>query len=329
MNNIVLIDPSLQDNKGNLSTNLGDIIIYDSIQKNLEFVFSRSNLIRISSHDFFSDASFNAVKNADYIFFGGTNALSSNIIEYNQWLLSKKKYYYLFPKVKNVILIGVGWWQYQAKPTIVTKYFYNSVLNKKIYHSVRDNYTKNKLKEVGIKNVINTGCPTIWNLDGFNGNRNRLSTKNCVFTFTDYNRHIEYDSKLLRIILDFFPDSIYFFPQGKNDLDYIKTLPIFQQNSNRIALLSYDFCELNQFQEEDVVFIGTRLHGGVKFMQMGKESLIVGVDNRAIEMAKDFSLPVVKRDDFISIDKWLKGESIFKPISIPLNQIDKWKEQFV
>ena len=31
-------------------------------------------------------------------------------------------------------------------------------------HSVRDSYTKKMLNSIGINNVVNTSCPTVWNI---------------------------------------------------------------------------------------------------------------------------------------------------------------------
>src|SRR5690606_19316855 len=66
----------------------------------------------------------------------------------------------------KVVLLGVGWWQYQEKPvSTYSKMMYRSLFSKRYLHAVRDNYTAQKLAEIGIKNVINTGCPTVWGLD--------------------------------------------------------------------------------------------------------------------------------------------------------------------
>lgn len=40
-------------------------------------------------------------------------------------------------------------------------------------------------------------------------------------------------------------------------------------------------------------YVGTRLHGGIHAMNMGCRSLILAVDNRASEIAKDTNLPVL------------------------------------
>ena len=66
--------------------------------------------------------------------------------------------------IKNTILLGAGWREYEKSVNLYTKYFWKTVLDKRYLHSVRDNYTKARLRKMGIGNVINTGCPTMWNL---------------------------------------------------------------------------------------------------------------------------------------------------------------------
>lgn len=39
------------------------------------------------------------------------------------------------------------------------------LIKENLYHSVRDSESVKILNDLGFKNVINTGCPTIWKLD--------------------------------------------------------------------------------------------------------------------------------------------------------------------
>lgn len=328
MDKIVLIDPSLQNNKGILSTNLGDCIINESIVKYLKEIFPKYEIFRISSHTPLEKIHFEITKKANFIFIGGTNILSSNIKVYNQWELSNAKYYYLYPKVRNIVLFGVGWWQYQAKPTFLTKLFYNRVLNKNIIHSLRDNYTKQMLDSINVTNALNTTCPTCWELNGRKTNRKEINISTCVFSLTDYNRNIQLDTQLIKLLLHYYPEKLLFFPQGINDLEYINSLDVFKQNRQRFELLKHSITIFEDLRQERLNYVGTRLHGGVKFLQMSKESLIIGIDNRAVEIQHDINLPVVKRDELNKIKEWLEGNSRFNQINLPLNNIEKWKNQF-
>jgi polysaccharide pyruvyl transferase WcaK-like protein len=325
---LVLFDPALKNNEGEKSDNLGDVIISQSVFKYLSELFPEVEIIKISTHSFMRKREYDIVKRSKLAFLGGSNILSSNIRIYNQWKLSDTKYYYLFPKVNRIITLGVGWWQYQSDPSFFTKLFYNKVFDKEKIHSVRDNYTREMLLKGGIKKVINTSCPTTWELNGINPNRKSTKIDNCLFTLTDYNRHEEYDSKLIEVLLEFYSGKILFFPQGALDKEYLESLKIYKDNRSRIYILDRSINEFISVMSADVNYIGTRLHGGIKCMQTGMDSLIVSVDNRAKEIGKDINLPVVERNDFDTLKRWLKGNPVFKVIQSPIQDIQTWKDQF-
>ena len=44
-------------------------------------------------------------------------------------------------------------------------------------------------------------------------------------------------------------------------------------------------------------FVGTRLHGGIRALQKGHRTLIIGIDNRAIEINRDTGLPVLNSEE--------------------------------
>ncbi|NJO18590.1 MAG: polysaccharide pyruvyl transferase family protein [Thioploca sp.] len=208
--------------------------------------------------------------------------------------------------------MGVGWWQYQRDPTFITKHFYKSILNKKILHSVRDSYTARKLENVGITNVLNTSCPTTWSLDGLDTNRKNLNCRNCLFTLTDYSWNLTADTKWIEIILNHYSGDIYFFPQGFHDEEYLNTLEIFHIHKNRIKILEHSIEALYEcLKMADINYIGTRLHSGTMCLQHNIDSVIIAIDNRATEIAKDIRLPVVERTQPEALVKWLEGVQIF------------------
>jgi hypothetical protein len=63
-------------------------------------------------------------------------------------------------------------------------------------------------------------------------------------------------------------------------------------------------------------------------MQLGRDALIIAVDNRAAEIKKDIGLPVVPRGDLHTISCWLAGLTDWAPIELPLDGIKQWKQQF-
>ncbi len=76
--------------------------------------------------------------------------------------------------------------------------------------------------------------------------------------------------------------------------------------------LEHTFDSLKKFLASGtpVDYIGTRLHGGVFCLLRGKRSLIVEVDNRATEIARDTGLPTVKRVDLETLRRWIAGSDV-------------------
>jgi hypothetical protein len=329
MKNIYLLDPSLKNNQGEFSDNLGDLIIYQSINKVLKSLYPNQTIVRVSTHTEPSDRIKRLLSQSSETFIGGTNLLSSNIRTYNQWKLSSKPFYYLFPYVRNAVLIGVGWWQYQEDPDFITRNFYRKVLHPTRLHSVRDGYTAKMLGKVMGDNLINTSCPTLWALDGYQGDRKNTKNSNCIFTITDYKKNKEIDQLFLSLLLQKFTGKLFFFPQGSGDIAYLKGIPCYQTNSSRFCFLKRSLVSLDDIiSENDVCYIGTRLHGGIYCKNLGVESLVLAVDNRAAEIGKDTNLPVISRNDINGISSWIDGNSCFGDIHIPMKNITRWKGQF-
>jgi polysaccharide pyruvyl transferase WcaK-like protein len=302
------------------SHNTGDYIITDAVKENLGYMFSKDMMFETLTHSKISKETYALVKGSDYSFVGGTNLLSSNMQRYNQWKINLLDSIYL----KDTILMGVGWWQYQDKPSLYTKFLLNRVLSKNMLHSVRDSYTEKKMHELGITNVLNTGCPTMWSLTKEHcANITRKKSKNVVFTLTDYNRDFELDQELVNILEKNY-DDIYFWPQGGKDYEYISSLNI----SKNTHILGGNLAQFNNLLENlDIDYIGTRLHAGIRAIQKSVRSIIIGVDNRAEEKSKDFNLKVLSRDKIKQLDDIIKSEFATE-ISINEKNIQQWKNQF-
>jgi hypothetical protein len=331
-NKVTLFDPSLWTNEGERSINLGDVVIHESVEKYLKGIFPDSDFTRISSHRIPSNNLLKEAQESSFVFFGGTNALSSDLKKYNQWKLpipNRLAWPLKFP-VNDVILVGVGWWQYQDSPSEYTRAFYKRALSHKYVHSVRDSYTEQKMKQLGFDNIVNTGCPTMWELNGLNVVARTGGTENCLFTLTDYMRNPDADDKVIEEILDGYKGNIFFFPQGSLDLEYLSSLDSYQRHSRRITVISRTFEDfVSTLTENDVDYIGTRLHAGIKALQLKKNVLILSVDNRSIEISKDTGLPVVSRDEIEKISLWIGGQRLFNEIKMPIREIERWKRQFL
>jgi len=134
---------------------------------------------------------------------------------------------------------------------------------------------------------------------------------------------------LIYILFKYF-DTLTFFPQGAEDIRYIQSLPVYKKNKEKIFLLPHSYQEFkNYLSNNEITYVGTRLHAGIKCLQYNNESLIISFDNRATDIAKDTNLPICPRSDYSLLSDWLDGKNVFtKPILLPTDTIKKWKNQF-
>ncbi len=304
--------------------NVGDEIINDSAKKWLKEVFPTKQFINLSTHDGISNVGLNRSSVGSYRFICGSNILNSNLLTSQQWNFSPLD----FLRIEPLSLMGVGWSNYQKKPTKYTKWVYNNCLEKNVTHSVRDNYSLNMLNSIGVKNVLNTACPTMWGLTESHCKGIPMEKgENVIFTLTDYRADLKKDSQLIKILNSNY-EKVYFWIQGSKDLSYFNQL---DKNLTKHVIQvapRLDAYDAILDSNETLDFVGTRLHAGIRALQKNRRAIILGVDNRAIEKQKDFNLPVVLREN-IDDDLAHKIKSAFQTnIRIPEESIDKWLRQF-
>ena len=311
-NTILLFDTAVA------STNLGDLVIVDAIRSELRSLFPDARTFSAQTHDRIGMETYRLLRRSDRAFVAGTNLLSSNMHRYNQWKVNLLD----APFLSDITLLGVGWWQYQSSPGLYTRLLLKRLLARDGLHAVRDEFSKEMLHAAGISNVVNTGCPTMW----------KLSPEHCagipseagrsvVFTLTDYNRKPDLDQALIDGLLAVY-DELLFWPQGFGDLVYMRTL-----RTERTRVLAPSLEALDDALGGRVDYVGTRLHAGIRAMQKSRRSLIVEVDNRAAEIAKDTGLPTVSRDKCRSLSSLLSAP-IATDIRLRTDAIDLWRGQF-
>lgn len=305
------------------SENAGDLIIMAAVNKELRSLFHNEMFFYSQTHDKISKQTHKLNQQADYSFVGGTNLLSSDMkMKCNQWNISIIDLFFL----KNIILMGVGCGGYGTIANYYTPYLFNKILHKNILHSVRDSYTEGKFRAMGFDNVINTGCPTMWDLTPEHClGIPKQKADSVVLTLTDYRRDAIKDQILIDILVKNYKN-IYFWVQGSCDFDYFQTF----NNTSGIQILggnlwSYD--ALLKDKKTPLDFIGTRLHAGIRALQNQRRSIIIGVDNRAIEKAKDFNLTVLLRQDIAQLATLLNNE-LTTDLSLNWDNIALWKSQF-
>lgn len=303
--------------------NLGDYIIMHYCNKVLDELFPKHQSIHVSTHLMPTPEQEIEVKQIKYKFVCGTNLLTSSIEHHWRWILPdgvRRKMNY-----RNVILLGVGWGEYQEACTSYSQMIYRTMLNPRILHSVRDQYTLEKLQQAGFRNVINTGCPTTWALTpDFCHEIPTKKAKNVVATITDYRRDMEKDNELLAILSRNY-DNIYLWLQGKHDEEYLKTLNV-PENLTTISSNLKDYESI--LNKGDVDYVGTRLHAGIHALNHKIRSIILAVDNRATEMGRDVNLPVIQRNEIAeNLDNKINSE-FSTDIQINQENIEFFKAQF-
>ena len=299
--------------------NIGNQIIMDAVRKELDDMFPESFMVSLPPEDIKRHSlKYNA--SSPITFVGGTNLLNSDIRKYRQWDLS----FCNIMRLKGLVLMGCGWWQYEhAGTTPYTRWALHKVLSDKYLHSVRDSYTEKRLKDIGICSV-NTGCPTLWRIDdAVLSSIPVKKSQKAVFTVTDYHRDPERDSRMLDILSEEYSE-LWFFPQGTGDIQYMRDLG----RLDGMKLLPPRLAKYDSLLETGGVdYVGTRLHAGIRALQKGRRSFIIGIDNRAAEMQKDFGLPVTPANDIRSIGRLIEGDYLLH-LKIPFDNISRWKKQF-
>lgn len=74
-------------------------------------------------------------------------------------------------------------------------------------------------------------------------------------------------------------------------------------------------------------YIGTRLHGGIHALNHGVRAIVIEVDNRAAEIARDTGLPSLHIADVAKLSDMIRSELEVK-IDMPWDAIAQWKSQF-
>lgn len=317
MKKIFLFEPSIG------SDNLGDKIIVESIKREMGELFNSAFCIELPTHLPLSNRYLFFLKKPDIKFVCGSNILMQNffpLFHLKQWMIGPKT----FHAIKGAVFVGVGAQRRINHYNIISKDIYKYLFNNNYINSVRDSYTEHLLKQAGINNVLNTACPTMWRFTkGFCKSIPTSKAKSVVFTLTDYNQNIDRDGELIDIISRNYED-VYFWPQGARDYNYF--LSFSPSNNIKIippSLEAYD----TYLMQNNTDFVGTRLHGGIRAMQHHRRTLILGIDNRATELQKDFNIPVINQQDLNQLESHINGD-METLVNLPTDNIRKFLIQF-
>ena len=312
---IVLLDTAME------SDNQGDYIIVENCEKQLSESMDVTKLPHIPTHRSINHQEQTALLNASRKIFCGTNMLSGHMRTYGLWKIGADVSPY-----RNTILMGVGFDSKDPEFDRYSKQLFQTILCKSGFHSVRDSFSEQKLQSMGIKNVLNTGCPTMWELTPEKCAKiPAKKARHVICTVTDYLRDPGNDKKMLDILLQSY-DEVYLWLQGSDDLEYLQLLG-YDRKVHLVepTLAAYD----EALRMDDLDYVGTRLHAGIRALSAGHRSLIVSIDNRAECIGADTGLPTIRREDIsVGLMQRLHGE-IKTEINMPWENIARWKNQFL
>ena len=306
------------------SQNIGDSIIMDYCKMQAADIFGNIEWNTVSTHVQPEKNKLDVMKKSKIKLLCGTNILQGDMFRPALLWLPR-----IYPEYKGLILFGTGWNSYSTRSNVYTRLFYKFILSKKYTHAVRDNFTKQKLEEMGIRNVVCTACPTMWRLTPeFCEGIRQEKGKYVVTTLTDYDQDTSLDTKMFEILCESY-ERVYLWPQGTGDKKYFDSLSfVGKENIIMIGDNLYDYDSFLEINAADLDYVGTRLHGGIRALNHSVRTIIVAVDNRAIEIGKSTNLLVVPRNEINHRLKKTLQSSQRMDIKIPLEEIEKWKGQF-
>ena len=302
------------------SDNCGDQIIMEACMLQLRDKLDVSAMQHVPTHQFPSDFERMLLSNSRMKILCGTNILSGHMGSYGLWKLGPDVAPY-----RNTLLLGVGFDSTVFDFDDYTKRLFQTILSKEGIHSVRDSFSEKMLRDMGIQNVLNTGCPAMWNLTPERcAAIPAVKATNVICTVTDYCRDKVNDKAMLDVLLDSY-EKVYLWLQGKDDLAYIQELGY----QDKLILVPSTLADYDSvLQQGDLDYVGTRLHAGIRALSKGHRSLIISIDNRAECISADTGLPILKREDVRLMLKERLSCNFETNIILPRENIIRWKGQF-
>lgn len=313
---VILFDPAAG------SANLGDWIINDAVTREIQNSSDgRVRIVNLSVHQRPSKAHRRLLASADLLVAGGSNLINMRYIPFrdDRWNMSLVDFF----AFKEVLLLGVGWNSYKNQSNWLGRSLYKNVISSHFTHSVRDEHTRQNLKNFGIGNAVNTSCPTMWDLTEAHLHKiPNKKGKSVVFTLTDYSKDKLRDTQTIELLNETYED-VYFWPQGSGDQDYFSSLGV---NVTRVLSPTVKAFDDLLGSDAQLDYVGTRLHAGIRALQKGRRTVVIAIDNRATEISADTQLPIVARDDFGQLADRLHA-SWETQITLPLGHIDLLRSQ--
>lgn len=308
---IVLVDP------GSTSTNLGDRIISQAVHEH--FIDGLEDLgvdvVSIPLHGPIEAIDRRHLRAATDVVVSGTNLLSDHMWFRSAWNWSRQD---INLAAGKLTVFGAGWWQYQVGGIDWPTRRWLASLSGSKQWAVRDIYSAERLAAGGIR-ALHTSCPTLWNVSeqSMPGGTHRV-----VATLTDYTQDRASDGALLTALNHRF-DEVMLWPQGPGDASYFKSLGVADSSILAPTVEAFD----QELLQPGTSYVGLRLHGGSRAVQLKVPSLVVSVDNRAREISKSVGLVCPSRHDMNEIRELLDSRHV-QLLDMPHGNIADWSKQW-
>lgn len=298
----------------------GDMIIMDYCMQACKAIFRTSDLDSFPTHVY--DPSLEAIGSKKLILCG-TDLIYTQMEETTQWALPHD-----LTNFSDICTLGIGM---QDSGTDLpfsdySKKLLGYLLNNGNIHSVRDQYTKDRLAEIGIANVVNTSCPTMWNLTPEHCEAIRKGKgRYCITTLNQFDPDPANDAFMVNALVSSY-ERVYLWLQGPFDY-YQCVRGVIDPTS--ITILPSRLSALDEVLSlPDMDYVGVRLHAGIRALNHGCRTLVVAIDNRSRHISKDTGLPIIERKDLITdLEERIKRPFETR-ITLPFEAIAEWKNQF-
>lgn len=317
VNVVTIFDPSSG------SGNLGDQIILESCVKEILRVAPESFFFRVSLHQPLTKKIRARIAQSDLVVVAGSNMLNTRFnhqLSLTRWRLSLRDSF----DINEAILMGAGWNRATDWINPIGSYILRRGLSSEGPHSVRDHLTLEKAGRIGLGNVLNTSCPTLWHVgrEEHSFVLPKSIGKSAVTTLTFNEKAPQKDKYMLNFLADRFR-KVYFWPQGIGDLEYFQSLDLLGDFEALPGTLEAYDALLQEHSE--IVYVGTRLHGGIRALQKRRLALIVSVDHRAPGVAQSAGIAILERSDIERLPEMIELLT-YPNVKVPKEEILQWQE---
>ena len=318
-----IITPYLVPTNLNKIKNIGDAFIYDACEK----LIKKKAAFYFSQWEDITDDKIEKINNTKFLIIAGANILKDNMQickNFSEKTLTQIKV--------PIILAGIG--HYGIKKA-VTKLSNESqsllfkLLERFEFISVRCNESKRYITNSNInfeKNIIMTGCPASFSLDGVNKKFKQVFNADCKLVSTITERgNLNLQLKGLELIKKIYPTkqfivSIHQNYNSRELFNYFekKEMQVFVSNNYNDYIKFYSECDFH---------IGNRLHAHLKFLSMGIKSYLLPFDLRQVFFSECYKFPLITKIPCNEIDNYdfkiftKNIKSIFKNMDFFINKI--------